>query len=981
MMNKPPIPAIPEREQQRLDALDSYKILDTPAEAAFDDIVAIASEICGVPMALISLVDSKRQWFKAAVGLDVSETPREVAFCAHAIQQESTLIVPDATADARFASNPLVTGNPNLRFYAGTPLQTSAGDSLGTLCVLDTKPRNLTPRQHAALRALGRQVMQQLEYRKSLLMQRESEQRNRLILESAIDYAIITMDLAGRVTSWNEGARLILGWDSEEMLGKSCAAIFTPEDVAAKAPDVEMGQALTRGRGSDERWHLRKDGSRFFASGEMMTLREANDRPIGFLKMLRDRTAHRLAAMIEPALLELSDRLRDLTDVAEMSFVAAKLIGRTLNVSRAGYGTVTETQDKVIVDRDWTLADISSVVGVHVLSEFGPYINELMSGRVVTITNSEADSRVDKSTLVKLRILAQINVPVVEHGKTVAIFFAHSAAPREWDPAEVEFIRDVADRTRLAVQRRRAEQQVRLLAKSLHDQVEDRTRERDRLWVLSRDPFLIADNQGVWQRVNPAWSQLLGWSEAEYLGRSSEWIEHPDDQEKTREEVQRLATGGVTAAFENRLRAKDGTYHWFSWTATHADGLLYCVARDISEQKAHAIAMQESAEQLRQSQKMEAVGQLTGGLAHDFNNLLTGVTGSLEMLQARVRQGRIGEIERYVHAAQGAAKRAASLTHRLLAFSRRQTLDPKATDLNRLVSGISELVQRTIGPEITLESVAAGGLWSTLIDPGQLENALLNLCINARDAMPGGGKLTIETGNKRLDGRDARERDLPSGQYVTLCVSDTGSGMPADVVARAFDPFFTTKPIGLGTGLGLSMVYGFARQSGGQARIYSQVDRGTMVCLYLPRHVGSAEAAAEPSNAANDPALSLTETVLVVDDEPTVRMLITDVLEDLGCTALDAQDGVSGLKVINSGARIDLLITDVGLPGGINGRQLADAARTRRPGLKVLFVTGYAENAVLSHGHLEAGMHVLTKPFTMDDLSRRIKELILESGP
>jgi CheY-like chemotaxis protein len=347
------------------------------------------------------------------------------------------------------------------------------------------------------------------------------------------------------------------------------------------------------------------------------------------------------------------------------------------------------------------------------------------------------------------------------------------------------------------------------------------------------------------------------------------------------------------------------------------------------------------------------------------------------LLNTRVRQGRINEIDRYTTAAQGAAKRAAALTHRLLAFSRRQTLDPKPTDVNRLVSGMEELVRRTVGPEIAVEAVAAGGLWTTLVDPNQLENALLNLCINARDAMPDGGRLTIETGNKWLDHRAARDRDLPPGQYVTLCVSDTGTGMTPEVARRAFDPFFTTKPIGVGTGLGLSMIYGFVRQSGGQARIYSEPGQGAMVCLYLPRFLGAAADADASAEAAETvPRAEQGETVLVVDDEPTVRMLVADVLEDLGYTAIEAADGAAGLKVLQSPARIDLLVTDVGLPGGMNGRQVADAARALRPALKVLFITGYAENAVLGHGHLDPGMHVLTKPFAMDALASRIKDLI-----
>jgi len=313
----------------------------------------------------------------------------------------------------------------------------------------------------------------------------------------------------------------------------------------------------------------------------------------------------------------------------------------------------------------------------------------------------------------------------------------------------------------------------------------------------------------------------------------------------------------------------------------------------------------------------------------------------------------------------------------LLAFARRQTLDPKPTDINRLVRGMEELIRRTVGPEIAVEpTVGAVGLWTSLVDAGQLENALLNLCINARDAMPDGGKLTMETGNCWLDERMARDRDLPPGQYVSLCVSDNGIGMPPDVVAKAFDPFFTTKPIGQGTGLGLSMIYGFAKQSGGQVRIYSEVGQGTTVCLYLPRHLGDAEVSEQGAELADAPRAEDGQTVLVVDDEPTVRMLVTEVLEDLGYKAIEAADGAAGLHVLQSDARIDLLVTDVGLPGGMNGRQLADAARVARSGLKVLFITGYAENAVLSQEHLDPGMHVLIKPFAMEALASRIKNLI-----
>jgi CheY-like chemotaxis protein len=355
--------------------------------------------------------------------------------------------------------------------------------------------------------------------------------------------------------------------------------------------------------------------------------------------------------------------------------------------------------------------------------------------------------------------------------------------------------------------------------------------------------------------------------------------------------------------------------------------------------------------------------------------MLAAITGGLELLAKRIEQGKVSELDRYLGIAQEAAKRAAALTHRLLAFSRRQTLDPKPIDINQLVGGMDDLIRRTVGPAVTVKVIAAPGLWAVLADPNQLENALLNLCINARDAMPDGGDLVIETANRMLDDCEARELELQGADYVSLSVADTGGGMTADVIARAFDPFFTTKPIGGGTGLGLSMVYGFVRQSGGQARIQSEPGQGAKISLYLPRYRGADKIFRQPATAQKArPGNG--ETVLVVDDERSVRMLVSEVLEELGYTVLEAENGASGLKILESGRRVDLLITDVGLPGGMNGRQLADAALITRPDLRILFITGYAENAVMGEGNLKPGMHILTKPFSLETLGRRINEII-----
>jgi PAS domain S-box-containing protein len=478
------------------------------------------------------------------------------------------------------------------------------------------------------------------------------------------------------------------------------------------------------------------------------------------------------------------------------------------------------------------------------------------------------------------------------------------------------------------------------------------------------------DGRFRYEEANPALLRMYGKTRAELIGHTVDEVFKPETAAELTAHLRACLLAGTPYRYERQNG--DAIVEAVATPVAEANGKtrrLVVSARDITENR-------NLEQQLRQSQKMEAVGQLTGGLAHDFNNLLTGITGSLELLEKRLEQRRLNEIDRYLHSAKSAAKRAAALTHRLLAFSRRQTLDPKPTDVNSLVRDMEELIRRTIGPHISFEFIGAIGLWKTLTDSHQLENALLNLCINARDAMPDGGRLTVETCNRWIDERNAKSRDLTPGQYISLCVSDNGIGMSADVMSRAFDPFFTTKPLGEGTGLGLSMVYGFARQSGGQTRIYSEESKGTMVCIYLPRCSEAGQEIAHVEEAPQVAHTKLGETVLVVDDEQTVRMLVTDVLEELGYIAIDAVDGKSGLQILESKRQIDLLITDVGLPGGMNGRQLADAGTTLRPDLKVLFITGYAENAVIGDGHLKPGMHVLTKPFGMDALANRITSIL-----
>ncbi|KTT13534.1 histidine kinase [Pseudomonas oryzihabitans] len=1080
----------------------------------------------------------------------------------------------------------------------------------------------------------------------------QDAQRRLAIFDGAIDFAMVVLDPAGVITDWNSGAERLLGWTADEVRGESAECFFTPEDNLSGRAALEMELALRDGRAEDERWHLHRDGSRFWASGEMHPLHDDAGRHTGYVKILRDRTAQHLAGealrdserhlnevqqrLVESerywrglfeqleegfilgtilrddqgrgrdwryeqvnrawlqnfgftaeqtidrtarelfpaledswvedftrvvdtgqsfsyvrqfqhdgcwyeghahkagpdsflvlflevterelaaqakrreelyrlALLELGERFSHLNDIDAVIEVACATLGTTLDAHLVGYGLVDAEAETISVARDWTIPGAHSLVGTLNFRDYGSYIEDFKRGETVVITDVREDPRTRDNlpALETLDTRAFVNTPLFEHGRFIALLYVSSRTPRQWTPRELQFIREVANRTRSATARLAAEQalrdsemNLRLVADtlpcliafvdrelvyrfanaeapkwfkdapgsilgrrmnevfstalfaarrhaieaaldgiparldlpwawpdgrrriadihyrprrdargvvdgfyvfaqdvtaqrdaqaliqaqnfSLSQEVQARTAERDRLWALSEDLLMIADFEGQLVRVSPSWSRHLGYSEAELLSRPYTELIHPDDLPKVMAALDELRRSGLPTRLENRALAANGSCRWLSWTLSldNDQQRLTGAGRDVTREKEAMETQALLEEQLRQSQKMEAVGQLTGGLAHDFNNLLAGIVGSLDLLTVRIGQGRLNNLERYTTAAQGAAIRAAALTHRLLAFSRRQTLDPKPTDVNRLVAGMEDLIRRTVGPATQIEVVAASDLWSTLVDPPQLENALLNLCINARDAMPEGGRIFIETANRVLDTRMARVRDLEPGEYISLSVTDNGCGMPPEVIAKAFDPFFTTKPIGVGTGLGLSMIYGFVRQSGGQARIHSQVGQGTSVTLFLPRH---RDVPVTPEQAAAQPALPRVghgETVLVVDDEPTVRMLVVEVLEELGYAALEAADASSGLRLLESDVRIDLLVSDVGLPGGMNGRQMADAARQRRPGLKVLFITGYAENAVVGNGHLEPGMHVMTKPFAMDALAIRIRDLI-----
>ena len=538
-------------------------------------------------------------------------------------------------------------------------------------------------------------------------------------------------------------------------------------------------------------------------------------------------------------------------------------------------------------------------------------------------------------------------------------------------------------------ERKALEAQFLALNESLEARVADRARqlaataaqlaETERRFHLLIDAvtdyaIFMLDTAGNVVSWNPGAERIKGYSSAEIIGHHFSRFYTEDDRQIGLPRTA-LATAERTGKYEAegwRCR-KDGTTFMANVVINairDASGRLLGFAkitRDITEKKA-------AEEQLRQAQKMEAVGQLTGGVAHDFNNLLTVIMGNLEHLDRILQPAQ--STQRIIAAALRAASRAALLTHRLLAFSRRQPLMPEVLWANKLVAGISELLRRTLGESILIETVLAGGLWPTLADGNQLENALINLAINARDAMPEGGKLTIETANTHLDEAYARmHEEVQPGQYVGIFVTDTGAGMARETVAHAFEPFFTTKEIGQGTGLGLSQVYGFIKQSGGHVKIYSEVGEGTTVKLYLPRYRGAENVVDERPETYQLPR-GRSELVLVVEDDPDVRDYTVEMVGDLGYSVLSAPDGASALRLLDSHRQVSLLFTDVGLPGGMNGRQLAEQALQRQPRLKVLYTTGYARNAIVNQGRLDPAVEVVFKPFTYSDLATKIRHVL-----
>ncbi|MGN2253673.1 PAS domain S-box protein [Frateuria sp. GZRe12] len=816
---------------------------------------------------------------------------------------------------------------------------------------------------------------------------------------------VILVDTTGRITFVNEAAarlhgvaRLDVGPDDY-----ACAyRLLTEDGRPYPSRELPLSRAVFDGEiVTGACWRIRRpDGSEIIAQGSARPIHDVDGKPLGAVLTMHDDTVR---VQTERALRDESQALETLNRVGATVASELELERVVQTVTDAGvaligasmgaffYNTTNEAGERMML---YTLSGVDRhVFDRYPMPRASLLFRPTLSGEsVVRCDDVLRDPRYGKGPPYHglppghPPVRSYLAVPVVSRSGRVSggLFFGHPE-PGRFSARHERLMAGIAAHAAIAIdnanlyavaqgeidERRAAEERLREINETLEQRVEARTLERDRAWKHSRDLQAMVDERGYFLQVSDAWYTMLGWRATEVVGHRAYEFIHPDDRQVgERPFFSSLIRG---PAFENRMRHKDGSYRYISWLASQDEGTIYASGRDVTEQKEQANALAQAEATLRQSQKMEAVGHLTGGIAHDFNNMLAVVIGSLDLLQHRLPEDT--PEQRYAGNAMEAASRAATLTQRLLAFARQQPLEPRPVDANVLVEGMSGLLRHAIGPNIRLEVLTGAGLWPTLVDANQLENAILNLAVNARDAMPGGGRLTIETANASLDRRYvATHPDTDAGDYVSITVSDSGTGMPPEVAARAFDPFFTTKQAGQGTGLGLSQVYGFVKQSGGHVAIYSEPGRGTGVKVYLPRLVGEAGGQkASPGPAALPTGQQ--ELILLVDDEPAVRRVTAEALQELGYRVLEADGAQAALDGLAAHADVALLLTDVVMPQ-IDGRRLAEEARRRRPGLKVLFTTGYSAAAAQRNGATDPQSPLLGKPYTLAELGRKLRQVL-----
>ena len=1082
-MNRPALPPSIS-EQLRLQVLRSHYLLDTPAEAAYDDLVRLAAHLCQVPMAAVNLIDEHRQWSKAAVGLERLDTPRDISFCTHVVDGDAPLVVPDTHQDARFADNPFVVGPPHLRFYAGLPLRSPLGVTLGTLAVFDRVPHTLTAEQMALLEALAQQVMAQLELRFERIHHRLTALRlavaQRFSQMNTWQFYIDENRLL-----WTEGIYQLTGLtaDSFDETLESFVALVHPGDrqaVTAALVQAVQGQPLDLEhrlvRPDGEVRQVRLQGQSFagdsvFApmlvgtlqdltadklvqaqqQAQQQALRHAHD-TLSFhihnspLAVVEWDWAFRVthwspqatalfgwseaevrgrhpgdwpfvypddAAIVEPVMAQL------------INGEARRNVSRNRNLTRSGAVVHCEWYNSARLDDDGNLVSIFSLIldvteRVEAEQAIAAGLARVQAAGAALRRRTEELQRANQQ-LRESRALARIggrlgrlggwavdidlsqvywseeifrilewasnDAPSLDNALKLypaeyrqRIGAAIAACAQAGTPFDLELELYTATERRFwaramgEAERNAGGDIVRVIGAfqdiSAQKQAESAlerfaTRLRTTLESMT-DAFYLLDDQWRFTYLNAEAERVLRRSPGDLIGQVL-WEVFPEAQES------QLYGEYHTALRDNQSRHFEFYYEplheWFDVNAYPSTDGLAVYFRVISDR----IALED---RLRQAQRLESLGQLTGGVAHDFNNLLTVIMGNAELLAETLAPD--SPLRPLAEMVNSAAQRGAELTQRLLAFARRQALDPKSVDVNQLIASMTSLLSRTLGEHIDVVRQPATDLWPALVDPAQLENALLNLCLNARDAMAQGGELMVETSNVYLDQDYADQHaEAEAGQYVLITVSDSGVGIAAENLPHVFEPFFTTKETGKGTGLGLSMVYGFVKQSDGHITIYSELGQGTMIRLYLPRYLGGEGDFSEIVPMIG--AVGGNEWILLVEDDDLVRHYVQNQLEQLGYRVTAASSGPAALTIIQQQPEIDLLFTDVVMPGGMSGRELGDAARRLRPDLKILYTSGYSEHAIMHHGRLDAGVRLLSKPYRRADLAQKVRDVLGES--
>jgi PAS domain S-box-containing protein len=1020
---------------RRIQALESYRILDTPAESVFDDLTRLAAQICGVSYGAISLIDQDRQWFKSRVGIKARQGVRRHSFCTHAIREDEILVIPDAQQDERFVNNPWVIASPHIRFYAGAVLRTPEGIPLGTLCVFDDKPRELSAEQRDALLVLARQVMAQLELRRAGRQDAPSPvektlQEDASVLETLIKVgADLTAELdlerllqkitdaATKLTGAAFGALFYNAQNEQGEIYQLYTLSGAPREAFERYPaprNTDVFAPTFRGEGIVRSADITQD-PRYGKNAPHKGLPEGHLPVRSYLAVpVISRAGEVIGGLLfghpEPGVFtELSERLA--SGIAAQAAIAIDN-ARLYKQAKAELAERERTQEALREsEREYRFLAESIPQMVWTAGPDGEvdYVNARW--REYTATPPEAVSNwnwrehlhsddVDPVTERWLRSVQSgepysIEMRLRRHDGEYRWFLTRAECLQDEHGRAIRWFGTATD----IEESKRAEQRIK----------ESEARYRT---LLETIPQLVWNTtpQGYCEYASEQWRAYTGLPEQDILGYGWREVIHPEDREQVVADFGAALRSGEAYNGEFRIRSKQGDYCWFksrglplrnergdilSWFGTCTDITDIVRAREIQaadqarleqlvEQRTRQLKessarlleevqeRERAEEALRQAHKMEAIGQLTGGVAHDFNNLLQVIGANLQLLERHLVPDE--QAKRRLETAAGAVERGARLASQLLAFARRQPLEPRSTNLGRVLKEVDDLLRRALGEDIKLEMIIAGGLWNTFIDPAQVENAILNLALNARDAMSQGGKLTVEARNAVLDSAYAAQHsEVIPGEYVMLAVSDTGCGMSQALMERIFEPFFTTKSEGRGTGLGLSQVYGFIKQSKGHIKVYSEEGHGTTIRLYLPRALQAEQTEAEAPTGAIERG---TETILVAEDDPDVRETAVDMLSELGYRVLKAVDGQSALTVVQSGMPIDLLFSDVIMPGPITAPELARQAKRVQPDMAVLFTSGYTQNAIIHGGRLDPGVDLLGKPYSREQLARKIRHAL-----